>query len=182
MRILLTALVFISISIQPASAQDVAITIDGEPFTKEYRVNASNGDKLREFVRTNENFENWTRLIGIRYEQYPSLANDPIKVAASREKNLKANNPQASSRVEVNKQANEAMHVFIIPTQTHAVEFNVFRFAKSLDGNAVVSLQFTYRLDESSPKAFKIFQEHIQSWINQIGFVNMNDVRSILVQ
>lgn len=76
--------------IQHATAQESFITLDGEVFTNKFVGDPRKGDKLLEFVRENESFDNWTKLVGFRYQQLPGAGNDPSKVAIAMSMLLKA--------------------------------------------------------------------------------------------
>jgi hypothetical protein len=122
--------------------------LDGEAFTNKFTGRPPNGDKLIEFFRQNETFENWTKLIGFRYQQLPGAGNDPSKVALGMAMLLRAKgNPSAISE---NKNNSEAMIDFITGPQNGFMEFNIFRYTKSTDGKAVVSLQLAYRFKDTS--------------------------------
>jgi len=80
---------------QCAFAQENEITLDGESFTKKFVGAPSNGDKLIEFVRESETFENRTKLMGYRYQHLPLIDNDPTKAAIGMAKVVKNTNPAA---------------------------------------------------------------------------------------
>ena len=160
-----------------AVAEDVSPIVDGEAFTKKFIGKPPNGDKLLEFVRDSESFENWTKLVGYRYQQLPGLGNDPIKYASAMGQMVKRVNPQANFQVLKNEQANEAIIDFLTwPKDQKYMELNVFRFWKSKDGKAVVSLQLAYRFETPKPaltqesvnefeRKGKEFRERRHSWI-----------------
>ncbi len=92
-----------------AVAQDSAVTFDGEEFTKKFIGKPRNADKLTEYVRATESFENWTKLIGFRYQQLPGIQNDPKKAAIAMGQVLKAKNPNTPVRVIENDPVSEAL-------------------------------------------------------------------------
>lgn len=164
-----------------AVAEDalLPVSVDGEPFTKKFVGRQPNGDRLLELVRDNESFDNWTKLVGYRYQQLPGLGNDPLKFAAFMGQIVKQANPQANFQVLENEKTNEAIIDFLTwPKDQKYMELNVFRFWKSKDGNAVVSLQLAYRFDPSKPaftqesandieRKGRELRERRQSWIKQ---------------
>lgn len=140
-------------------AQVAPIAFDGELFTKKFVSSPPNGDKLLEYVRENESFEKWTKLVGYRYQQLPGLGNDPKKAAASMSQFIKITNPKASSRVIVDDKNDEALLDFVISSADQKIiELNIFRYAKSTDAKAVVSLQLAYRFSDSSPEGVEKFK------------------------
>jgi hypothetical protein len=164
-----------------AMAQDAAITLDGEPFTKRFTGNPPHGDKLLEFVRESESFEKWTKLIGFRYQQLPRIGNDPRQTAAGMVRVIKQTNPKAQSRVLVNERASEAILDFLTwPPDGKFMEFNVFRYVKSTDGRAVVSLQLAYRFTDASPEGAERFKQLRESWIRQAAAFDMKQVHAAL--
>jgi hypothetical protein len=175
-QVLMLLLVFCRI----AAAEEAlpSIIVDGEPFTKKFVGKPPNGDKLLEFVRDNESFDNWTKLVGYRYQQLPGLGNDPIKFASAMGKIVKQTNPQAHYQVLKNEKTNEAIIDFLTWSMGQKyMELNVFRFWKSMDGKAVVSLQFAYKFEPPSAtqegaKEFerkgKELKERRNSWIKQV--------------
>ena len=168
--------------VQVASAQNTPITLDGETFTKQFVGNPPNGDKLLEFVRETETFEKWTKLVGIRYQQLPGVGNDPKRVAQGMARIVKTTNPKANSRIITNKQTSEALIDFLTwPPNGAFLEFNVFRYVKSKDGNGVISLQFAKRFtSNSSPEAIKQFKSLQKSWVDQAAAFDMGIVHTIL--
>lgn len=179
MRYILTLLTVLVISVQPAAAQDGAITFDGEQFTKKFIGSPPDGDKLVEFIRENETFDNWTKLLAFRYQQLPTAGNEPKKVAAEVFQRVKASNSKALANVMISEQKSEAIIDFLTwPKDEKYIEFNVFRYAKSADGKAVVSLQFAYRMTDT--KGLKVVKELRSSWINKVAEFNMNHVRASL--
>lgn len=160
-------------------AQEASITLDGEPFTKKFVGSPPNGDKLLEFVRENETFDKWTKLVGYRYQQLPVIGNDPKNAAAGMAQIVKATNPKAQSRVIVNEKTDEAILDFLTwPADQQIIEFNVFRYAKSNDGKAVVSLQLAYRFTDSSPEGIEKFKTVRDAWLKQALAFDMKNVQA----
>ncbi|HEX4986122.1 MAG TPA: hypothetical protein VFV71_08655 [Burkholderiales bacterium] len=164
-------------------AKDPVVTIDGEAFSKTFTAGSPSGDRLIELVREGESFGNWTKLVGFRYQQLPRIDNDPIKFAGVMAQLVKSSNPQAQSRVIVNKDETEAIVDFITwqPNAGYA-EFNVFRCVRSKGGNAVVSLQFAHRLTDASAEGIEKFKRLRESWVSQAAAFDMNVVHSAFAQ
>lgn len=164
---------------QGVFAQAALITLDGEPFTKKFIGSPPNGDRLLEFVRESETFEKWTKLVGYRYQQLPVIGNDPKKVAAGMAQIVKATNPKAQSRVIVNEKTDEVILDFLTwSADQQIIEFNVFRYAKSNDGKAVVSLQLAYRFSDSSPEGIEKFKTVREAWLKQAIAFDMQNVQT----
>lgn len=181
-RIAVQVVLLLLFFVRTAFAQDV-VTLDGEPFTKKFVGRPANGGKVIEFVRASETFDKWTKLVGYYYQPFPRFGNDPKKIAAGMAQAVKAANPQAQFRVVVNEQSNEAIIDFLTwPADGKYMEFNVFRYVKSADGNAVVSLQLAYRFTEGSSDAVKNLKKVRDAWINQAASFDMRQVHAALVR
>lgn len=96
-QILLLLLVFCQVAV--ASEESPTVTVDGEAFTKKFVAKFPNGDKLLEFVRNSDSFDNWTKLVGYRYQQLPGIGNDPVKYALAMGQIVMRVNPQARYQV-----------------------------------------------------------------------------------
>jgi hypothetical protein len=164
-----------------SQAQTVPIVLDGEPYTKRFVGQPPNGDQLIELIRENETFEHWTRLIAFRYQQLPALGNDPKNVVQAISKSLLTTNPQARSDVLANDKTGEAMINFLTwPPDASFMEFNVFRYIKSRDGKAVVSLQLAYRFTDRSPEGLEQFKKLRTAWVNSAALFDMKRAYEVL--
>jgi hypothetical protein len=163
-----------------AAAQSFEVILDGESFTNKFVADPPNGNKLIEFVRSSETFDNWTKLVGFRYQQMPGADNDPSKVAIGMANILKARGMM--SAVTENKKLSEAMIDFIASTKNGVQEFNVFRYARSNDGKAVVSLQFAYRFTDTSESNIPKILKLRESWIKQAAAFDIRVVHDALAQ
>lgn len=174
-------------------AAELTPTLDGESFTNQFVGKPPNGDKLLEFVRPTESFSNWTKLVGYRYQQLPALANDPIAYALAMERLVKKTNPQAPVKVIRNEQSSEAIIDFLTwPPDQSYMELNVFRFWKSKDGKAVVSVQLAYKFVAPKPewsqngaseyqRKLNEVRERRQNWIKQIAEITVLPIEEQLV-
>ncbi|HJV76388.1 MAG TPA: hypothetical protein VJ654_19355 [Noviherbaspirillum sp.] len=181
---LFRALLFSLVLTEFAFAAELVPTLDGEAFTSQFVGKQSNEEKLLEFVRPTESFDKWTKLIGCRYQQVPALGNDPIKYALAMARLVKQTNPQAPVKVSQNEQSGEAIVDFLTwPPDQSYMELNVFRFWKSKDGNAVVSIQFANKFVAPRPewsqngvneyqRKLNEIRERRQSWIRQIAEIS----------
>lgn len=166
---------------QKVIAQDIAISFDNEQFTKKFVGKPPNGDMLQEFIREDETFDNWTKLVGFRYQQLPGLGNDPKKAALSMDRILKVSNPKTHSMIIVNEQTSEAIIDFLTwPKDGAYMEFNVFRYAKSIDGKAVISLQLAHRFTDTSSESLEKFKKIRESWIKQAAAFDMKIIHTTL--
>jgi hypothetical protein len=181
MREFALALLFVFSAAAHGESSDSLFAVDGEEFTKKSIGAPPNGDKLIECVRENESFETWTKLIGLRYQRLPGVDNDPKRVATMMAQVVKSRDPSSRSRVIANDKTNEALIDFLTRSPDGAfMEFNVFRYARSEDGNAVLSLQYAYRFTDVSEEGSKRFVALRDSWISQIIAIDIGTVGSTL--
>lgn len=155
--------------------------LDGELFSHQLTSLLPNGDRIIEFIRPSESVSNWTKLIGYRYQQLPALSNDPYRTAMAIERAIRKLNPQAPVRISRNSdKAGVTIDFFTWPKDKRFIELNVFRLWKSQNGNAVVSIQLTYRLptpSSESPQASSSdterkltdLQARRQDWIKHLS-------------
>ena len=130
--------------------------------------NDSNDGKQLEFVREEDiAVDKWTKLVSFRYRLLTSVGNDPKKAAVEMARAVKASNPKTLARVEVNEQTSEAILDYLTwPADIKFLEFNVFRYAKSADGQAVLSLQLGYRFTDMSMQGIEQFRKTRALWID----------------
>lgn len=169
MRFLALSIVLLVMFCRAAFAADGDPTLDGEIFSKRFDGAPPNGDKLIEFVRDSEAFDSWTKLIAYRYQQLPHLGNDPVKYASVLGQSVRQANSQAPVKVAQDESSGDAILDFLTWTsdQKH-MELNVWRFWKSSDGKAVVSLQFASKFPspkrpELTPESMAEFQRALQA-------------------
>lgn len=183
MRRLLPFFLLLWCCARAALAQDSDLVFDGEPFARRFATGQPNGDKLVEFVRDGESLEQWTKLIAYRYQHLPRLGNEPRQVVAGMARVVMANNPQAQSRITFDKKSNEAVIDFLTwPPDKRFLEFNVFRYARSADGSAVLSLQLAYRFTDTSPAGAARLGALRDAWLKQAIAFDMKRVRDGLAQ
>lgn len=183
MRPLLTLLVWLFFSLQSAAAQEPYIMLDGEVFSKQSVAQLSGGDTRIEYVREDETFDGWTKMVCFRHQTLPGIENDPRKAAAWMSQLVKAYNDQSQSNVIVNKETSEALVDFLtwLPETKH-MEFHIFRFAKSAEEDAVESLEFTYRLTGETALDSEQFRKIRASWIKQAVAFDMDTVHAALAE
>ena len=180
MRRLIPLLLIVTTLFQQALAEGLIPSVDGETFSKTSIARPANGDRLFEFVRDEESFDKWTKLVAYRYQRLPGLRNDPIEYAFAMERAIKQQNPAAPVKVSKNEGSNEAILDFLTwPRDQSHMELNVFRFGRSKDGNAVVSVQLASRFVPSKPtfsqdgvneyeRQLKVFRDRRTSWIKHV--------------
>lgn len=158
-------------------AQPSVFRFDGEDYAQQFVDAPTNGDRLVEFVRPTENLNNWTRLVGLRYQQMPFLDNDPMAAALQLEKVVMKANPQARTRVISNEAKTDAAIDFLTWTDGQDVmEFNVFRYVKSPDGRGLVSLQVAHRFHSGQPQVAEKLRATRMSWVRQVVQYDMGSV------
>ena len=189
MRLFTKFLFFLLCFWQYAFAQNSTVTLeqigfelDGESYGKQFVNTTSSNDKLIEFIREYETFDNWTKLIGFRYKEFPEAGNDPKKVANGYAQTMKTINPGVLiGRVTESEEKNEAVIDFLVTaTNGKYVELNIWRFVKSDDGKAIVSVQLAYRHFDGSPEGIKKFNNIRTNLTNTVTNWNMKNVKNIL--
>ena len=175
-----------------AQAAPTSVTLDGDALTKTFEAQAPDGDKLIEFIRESESFESWTKLVGYRYQSIPRLGNDPLKTAWAMADLIKKTTSQPYVQVFDNKQTKHALLVFVAmyPAKRY-VEQNVFRFWKSKDGKAVVSLQLAFRIQipkaengqqpKGAERILKEISDRNKSWLDQAARFDSKAVEETLL-
>jgi hypothetical protein len=163
-----------------AYAKESVVELDGESFISKFSSNPANGDKLLEFIRENETLENWTKLVGYRYQQLPGVGNDPVKLAQSMAMILKARGHM--SQVTENKRLSEAMIDFITGPKNGILEFNIFRYAKSANNSGIISLQFAHRFTDTSSASVERILKLRDTWIRQAVVFDMKTIQDALIQ
>lgn len=182
-RSALIALALLLLAALPANAGEAgpAPVFEGEAYTKTFVATAPEGDKLVEFVRETDSFENWTRLIAYRSQPAPAADNDPIRFAQAVERLLLSSKNTKSARLLVNKDKNEALIDFLTWTEKGGyMEFNVFRYAKSPDGKAVISIQLACRIIDTTAKGKEDFIQLRNRWLRQAAEYDLLAVHSAL--
>lgn len=168
-------------SVQPTSSQNEAVKFDSKLFSKKFVGNPPNGDKLIEFVQESESFDDWTYLIGFRYQQLPKINNDPRLAAISMARIVKASNPDANSSVIVDKNNTSAIVDFLTwPKSVEYLEFNVFRYIKSRDDSGVISVQFARRFDFEDKPSVEEFKALRSSWLQQAVDFDMSQASAFV--
>ena len=158
-------------------AQPAGLQFDGERYTRQFVGAPSNGDQLLEFVRPTENLNNWTRLVGLRYQQMPFLGNDPLAAALRLEQVVTKANPQARTNVMSNDAKTDATIDFLTWSEgQETMEFNVFRYVKSPDGRGLVSLQVAHRFHSGEPQVAERLRATRMSWVRQVVQYDMGAV------
>jgi hypothetical protein len=180
MRRLISLLLLVTTLFQQALAEGLVPTVDGETFAKTSVAKPANGDRLFEFIRDEETFDKWTKLVAYRYQRLPGLRNDPIEYAFAMERVIRQQNPAAPVKVIKNEGSYEAILDFLTwPKDQSYMELNVFRFGKSKDGSAVVSVQLASRFVPPKPtfsqdgvneyeRQVKVIRDRRTSWIKHV--------------
>ncbi len=172
---------------QSGLAQDEPVVVGGESFSKVFVGAPANGDKLMEFVREGEDFDNWTKLVGYRYQQLPSLGNEPKQAGIALYKTVKESNTDAKVGMMLNGKETEAVVHFLTWSNDgrRLLEFNVFRYVKSKDMKAVVSLQLAYRFsldDANNPEKTEEIKSTQMALIREASTFDMKAVHMALAK
>lgn len=149
-------------------AQPAVFRFDGENYIQQFVGAPPSGDRVVELVRSTESLDNWTRLVGLRFQQMPFLGNDPVAAALQLEQVVKKANPQARTSVMSNASKTDATIDFLTWSDQESVEFNVFRYVKSSDGRGLVSLQVAHRFRVNEPQVEEKLRVTRMSWVPQV--------------
>jgi len=151
-------------------AKPAAFRFDGEDYIQQFVGAPPSGDRVVEFVRSSENLNNWTRLVGLRFQQMPFLGNDPVAAALQLEQVVLKTNPKARTSVMSNEAKTDATIDFLTWSndQGAGMEFNVFRYVKSPDGRGLVSLQVAHRFHAGEPQLAEKLRATRMSWVKQV--------------
>lgn len=172
------ALLFLLLAPHLSYAQPLEIQFDGEPFIQKFSLRLPHDDKLIEFVRNSESLENWSKLVGFRYQKLPGAENDPSKIAIGMAAILKARGMM--SAISKNDKTSEAIIDFITRGKSDVLEFNVFRYARSKGGDAVISLQLAYRFTDTSEQNVQNIIRLRNSWTKQAVEFDMKAIEDAL--
>ncbi len=158
-----------------AQAQTPAFMLDREAYTKKFVARPFQGDKLIEFVRPDDSFRDWNKLIRIRYQQAPRVYNDAGKFAESLVKSLQTKYPNLWHDLRIDALREEATLDYLL-VDGNQTEYHVIRFHRSYDSRAVVSIQFIYRATDNEPPSREALGRLRESWLAQMSQVNMHQV------
>lgn len=168
-------------SILPSEAKP---TVDGELFEKIFMGSSSPSNKLIEYVRDEESFEKWTKLVGYAYKKVPGLDNSPTKFAGALGQTVKTSNPGAQFQIAENPATGEVLIDFLTwPKDGSYMEFNVFKIKKSGDGLGIYTLQLANRFPffkDTTEASIAPFKKLRESWLKQAAEFDMNKVEALL--
>lgn len=173
---------------QAAYAAPAPVKFDGKTFSKEFVGVMEHGNRLKEYVANGESFENWSRLIGIRYQEMPQLNNDPAAMAKALAVTLRQNNPQAKFEITHDPQKNVAVIDFITwktgAANDGTMEINAFKYWQSADKKGLYSLQLAQRVRtadyKDQQKAVQALKNIRSSLLKQIRSANSQAVEKAL--
>lgn len=170
------------LSVGRASAETLAFRLDGEAFTRVQAAASPRGDRLLEFVREDENFESWTKLVALRQQPVAGVI-EPRRAAETMANMLRLRYPKAAVKVFANEKKNEASVEFVAASDDkEIVEYNLFRYSPASDAKSVVSLQLAYRGVGSGIAESPAFQRLRVEWVVQSAAFDMERARLALAQ
>jgi len=141
------------------------ITFDNEAYTKKF-TNKSASVNLAEYVRENETFKDWTKLVAVR--NYTNL-NKPKEAVVNFAKIIKQHNPKANYQILESKDGNEAQIDFLTwPKSLKYMEFNIHKYMKVEGYTGLISYQFAYRFKINEPNNVKHFKENKNRWVGEM--------------
>ena len=160
---------------------DQSVLLDGEPYQVARQAQAAPGDLAIDFLRLEESFEQWTRKVGFRRHQLPRLGNEPVRAAMDLGRVARKLYPESQPRLIVTDDKAEAILDFLARPPGGGLELNVIRYARSLDGRAVVSLVFVHRFPDGADKdAPERLRDLRRSWVQQAVAADMGPVQAAM--
>ena len=146
-----------------------SIKFDNEEYPNKF-TNNSPTIKLAEYVRKNETFKKWTKLIAVR--NYTNL-NNPKEAAVNLAKIVKQHNPKANYQIIQSKEGESVQIDFLTwPKTLEYLEFNIHRYMKVEGYTGLISYQFAYRFKISSPKSVELFKKNKNHWVSEMVKAN----------
>ena len=192
MRAMILFIVLLTLGLGQSLAEEATVTFEGERFERRHVGNPTSDEHVLEFLPESETRETWSRMVTYRYERLPGLGNDPKKAAQLTANTAKSFSARAETRISTS--GNEAIldSTSLTPDQKH-IELDVHRYAKSTDGEAVVSVQVAYRVKVVTMPApwedvvrYKNGLDYVRnarsSWTDRIGSFDMKHVEAELAR
>lgn len=159
--LLLTASLFFSNSALSATT----IKFDGEAYPNKF-TNKSASLNLAEYVRKDETFKNWTKLVAVR--NFTNLTS-PQDAVINFARTVKQQNPKAKYQILQSKDGKEVQIDFLTwPKTLEYMEFNIHRYMKVEGYNGLISYQFAYRFKINAPESVKYFKENKDRWVSKM--------------
>ena len=156
-----------------SSPENLNVILDGEAFSKKVISSLAQGDKQLRFVREGETVEKWEKMVAFKRQTFGS---DPKAVANRMAQMALLFNGQAQANVSVDEGALEAyVNYKAWPEGNRYTEFNLYRFAKSADGKAVVALHFARRFPRVNIDTDELNRIR-ESWLKQAYSFDMKSV------
>lgn len=171
-----------AISIPSSVNEEKKIPVfEGEVFSKTYISSLANNDKLIEFIRPNESFENWTKLFGYSSKKLPAINNNPEAMAANMARLIASRQKTPDVGIlKVDGSGDMVIYFAITPPNGTVTEFNVFRYTKSVDGNSITSLQLAHRAPHvDTTNSNSIIQKQHEEWKSMIRFIVKYDMQQV---
>lgn len=112
-----------------------------------------------EYFKENENFSNWTKMIGIYY--YPE-ENNPIKYSQDFANTIENTENSLLLKLIENNKTDKAIISLLVNREENSkkfFEYDVYKFEKSLFGGMIVSKYATKNFFSSDSEIFNIAQE-----------------------
>jgi hypothetical protein len=162
-RLLAAALLLLPGVTTPAHGPLTAVVFDGETYVRVHAERQSSGNRIVQFLREPETFENWTQAIA--YYRYATIGNDPTQAAYALRDSVRAANPDAQPRIVVHSVTRDAMVDFLTwPADGRYLEFTVVRYSRSTDGKGMVAFQFSQRFRDATKDDAEKFTKSRSSW------------------
>lgn len=192
MRAMILFTLLLIVNFGRSFAAEATVTFDGDWFVKKYATASTADEFVLGFLPKTETQESWSKMVTYRYERLPGIGNDPKKAAQLMANTAKSLSTRAETRITTS--GNEAiLDSTNLTLDQKYIELNVYKFSKSTDGEAVVSVQVTYRVKVVVMPAswedvarYKNGLDYVRSartsWPNKVGSFDMRDIEAELTK
>ncbi len=192
MRPMILLVALLTLGLSQSFAGEATVTFEGESFEGGYVGNPTPDEHVLEFLPKMATRETWLKKVTYRYERLPGLGNDPEKAAQLMANMTKSFSTRAETRISTS--GNEALLDSTSLTRDEKyIILNVYRYAKSTDGEAVISVQVAYRVKVVTMPApwedvvrYKNGLDYVRnarsSWRDRIGAFDMKHVEAELIK
>jgi len=164
MKIITVCLFSASLLFSEFALSATNIKFDNEAYIHKF-TNKSPTIHLAEYVRKNDTFQKWSKLIAVR--NYTNLTN-PKDAVVNLAKAVQQDNPKAKFQIMQSKDGREAQIDFLTwPKGLDYMEFNIHRYMKVEGYTGLISYQFAYRFSIKMPKEVQFFKENKSHWVKE---------------
>ena len=162
-------IVFLSIASLSSYAKDTTIKFDKENYILSYSKKIQLGGYLNEYIRSDENLDNYTKMLAVSH--YPNV-NNPVEFAKRFAKFIKEVNPAAKYTILKNNKTGGITLDFLTWGKfngTNVIEFNIFKYKKSKAKKGLLVLQYVFKnYNKNSKEYFREIKKQRFKWLKLI--------------